>query len=205
MFYKFDNIQNPKVDWQFIYKKEFNDEFCDLLLNSCEDDKWVAARVGGDPGKPGGMLDTEIRSVSHQSSKMGEYKGMQSFPYHHIADKIMRANSEIWRLDLTGFNMETDQPNILRYREKEAGHYNWHLDIGAEFSNRKLTCIIQLSDPKDYDGCDVEILGAPTGEKKLKERGTVIMFPSYVQHRVTKITRGTRYCWVGWVHGPHFR
>jgi PKHD-type hydroxylase len=34
-----------------------------------------------------------------------------------------------------------------------------------------------------------------------KERGTVHLFPSYMPHKVTPITRGTRYSLVIWVHG----
>ena len=105
MFYKFEKCSNPKVDWQYIWKKEFNDEFCDTLLNSCEEDKWTDAQVGGKPDKPGGILDKNIRSVMHQPLKMGEYKGMQNFPYPHLADRIIRANSDVWRLDLDGFNI----------------------------------------------------------------------------------------------------
>ena len=64
--------------------------------------------------------------------------------------------------------------------------------------------ILQLSNSSDYDGCNLELMGCPQ-DPKMRENGTLIMFPSYVRHRVTHITRGTRYCVVGWGHGPHFR
>ena len=205
MFYKFEKCSNPRVDWQYIWKKEFNDEFCDALINSCEEDKWTDAKVGGKPGDKGvGVTDKKIRSVMHQPLKMGTYKGMGRFPYNLLADRIWRANSEVWRLDIDGFNLETDPPNILRYKVEEAGHYDWHLDYGAEFSNRKISFILQLSNSNDYDGCNLELMGCPP-EPKMRERGTLIMFPSYVRHRITHITRGMRYCVVGWIHGPHFR
>ena len=204
MFYNFEKCSNPKVDWQYIYKKEFNDEFCDLILNSCEEKLWADAQVGGNPNKPSGVTDKKIRAVMHQPLKMGNWKGQQDFPYLQLADAIQKANSEVWQLDVDGFNMAIDGPNILRYRTEEQGHYDWHLDYGAAFSNRKISFILQLSDPNDYDGCNLEIMGAPY-EPKTKERGTLIMFPSYVRHRITHITRGTRYCVVGWVHGPHFK
>ena len=109
MFYKFEKCSNPRVDWQYIWKKEFNDEFCDALINSCEEDKWSDAKVGGKPGDKGvGVTDKKIRSVMHQTLKMGTYKGMGRFPYNLLADRIWRANSEVWRLDLDGFNMDND-------------------------------------------------------------------------------------------------
>ena len=204
MFYTFEKLGNEKVDWQVIWKKEFNDEFINTIRNSIEEDKWIDAAVGGKPNEPGGRVDKKIRSVMHQKLKRGNYKDLQDFPYCIMADHIIKANNEVWRLDLTGFNMALDPPNILRYKADEKGHYDWHLDYGAAFSNRKISFSIQLSDPSEYEGGNLEIAGVPF-EPKTRERGTIIMFPSYVRHRVTPVTKGIRYCIVGWVHGPHFR
>ena len=204
MFYTFEKCSNPKVDWQVIWKKEFNDEFVNAVRNSIEEDKWTDASVGGLPDKPEGTVDKKIRSVMHQPLKMGNYKDLPNFPHCIMADKIIKANNEVWRLDLTGFNMFSDRPNILRYKAEEKGHYDWHFDYGSAFSNRKMSFSIQLSDPSEYDGGMLEIVGMPPNEETRK-KGTIIMFPSYVRHRVTPVTRGTRYCIVGWVHGPHFK
>ena len=204
MFYTFEKCANPRVDWQVIWKKEFNDEFINLVRNSIEEDKWTDAQVGGNPDKPGGKIDKNIRSVMHQPLKMGNYKGLPNFPHCVMADKIIIANSDVWRLDVDGFNMALDPPNILRSTAEEKGHYDWHLDYGSAFSNRKISFSIQLSDPSEYDGGVLEIAGMPSNEETQK-KGTIILFPSYVRHRVTPVTRGTRYCIVGWVHGPHFR
>ena len=204
MFYTFEKCSNPKVDWQVIWKKEFNDEFVNAVRNSIEEDKWTDASVGGLPDKPEGTVDKKIRSVMHQPLKMGNYKDLPNFPHCIMADKIIKANNEVWRLDLTGFNMFSDRPNILRYKAEEKGHYDWHFDYGSAFSNRKMSFSIQLSDPSEYDGGMLEIAGIQSNEETRK-KGTIIMFPSYVRHRVSPLTRGTRYCIVGWVHGPHFR
>ena len=204
MFYTFEKCANERVDWQVVWKKEFNDEFINAVRNSIEEDKWRDAQVGGNLNKPEGRVYKKIRSVMHQPLKMGHYKGIQDFPHYVMAEKLIKANNEIWRLDLTGFNMLLDPPNILRYKADEKGHYDWHLDYGAAFSNRKLSFSIQLSDPSEYDGGLLEIAGMPPNED-LRKKGTIIMFPSYVRHRVTPVTRGTRYCIVGWVHGPHFK
>ncbi len=44
---------------------------------------------------------------------------MQDFPHSLIAERIINANNELWRLDLTGFNMFVDKPSILRYKAEE--------------------------------------------------------------------------------------
>ena len=35
--------------------------------------------------------------------------------------------------------------------------------------------------------------------------GDLIVLPAFLQHRVSKLTRGQRYAWVSWVHGPAYR
>lgn len=87
-----------------------------------------------------------------------------------------------------------------------AGHfYDWHMDIGkGPLSMRKLSLSLQLSDPGSYEGGELEI---QHGESRTapKALGTVIVFPSYLSHRVTPVTRGNRWSLVAWVHGPPFR
>ncbi len=204
MFYTFEKLGNPKVDIQVVWKQEWNNEFIDVIRNSIDENAWTDALVGGTQNKPAGKLDKNIRSVMHQPLKIGNYKDMQDFPHSLIAERIINANNELWRLDLTGFNMFVDKPSILRYKAEEKGHYDWHFDYGNAFSNRKISFSIQLSDPSEYDGGHLEIAGVKH-EETMRKKGTLILFPSYVRHRVTPITRGTRYCIVGWVHGPHFR
>ena len=34
--------------------------------------------------------------------------------------------------------------------------------------------------------------------------GTMILFPSYLLHRISEVTRGPRYSMVGWAHGKSF-
>ena len=41
--------------------------------------------------------------------------------------------------------------------------------------------------------------------KASREKGTIIIFPSFILHRVTPITKGTRESMVGWVSGPPYR
>jgi len=86
------------------------------------------------------------------------------------------------------------------------GHfYDWHMDIGkGSLSTRKLSVSLQLSDPADYEGGDLELQYREGGPAS-RAIGTVIVFPSYLSHRVTPVTRGERWSLVAWVHGPPFR
>ena len=70
---------------------------------------------------------------------------------------------------------------------------------------RKLSFSLQLSDPDDYEGGNVQLL-AEDGSSYIapRKRGTIVLFDSRTQHRVLKVTKGTRKSIVGWVVGKRW-
>jgi len=67
---------------------------------------------------------------------------------------------------------------------------------------------IQLSDDEEYEGGNLEFKNILTNEKQEKaqrQKGWVCVFPSYLEHRVTMVTKGTRKSLVAWVEGPRWR
>lgn len=64
---------------------------------------------------------------------------------------------------------------------------------------------IQLSDTDAYEGGDLQFMINNKIENTPREKGTIIIFPSFIMHRVTPITKGTRHSIVGWVSGPPYR
>jgi PKHD-type hydroxylase len=73
---------------------------------------------------------------------------------------------------------------------------------------RKLSVTVNLSDPGDYTGGDLEFLngiGQLLTQPELRQRGSIVVFPSTLGHRVTPITSGVRYALVGWMVGPPIR
>jgi len=124
-----------------------------------------------------------------------------------IYDKLFRIayhlNQTIYRLDITGL---TEQLQYTVYEAAEGGHYDWHVDhTTITPMPRKLSLSLQLSDPADYEGCALELHAANSIEAAPVERGTVIVFPSYVLHRVSPILSGRRRSLVAWVSGPLLR
>jgi PKHD-type hydroxylase len=68
---------------------------------------------------------------------------------------------------------------------------------------------VNLSNPKDYAGGNFEMKNVQEQELKMpmgqiRKQGTVIVFPSFLKHKVTEVTRGTRYSLVQWLNGPDF-
>ena len=105
-------------------------------------------------------------------------------------------------LDLTEI---TRAPQYVEYRP-EWGHFDWHNDYshGLADAPRKLTIIIQLSPPDDYEGGRLQVFGTEV-EDLPRELGTVIAFPSFLFHRVTPVTHGVRRALVAWIAGPRIR
>jgi PKHD-type hydroxylase len=71
---------------------------------------------------------------------------------------------------------------------------------------RKLSFSLQLSDPEDYTGGEVQFID--NSRKSFfapKQKGTIILFDSRTPHRVRKIKSGLRKSLVGWVVGPRWK
>lgn len=88
-------------------------------------------------------------------------------------------------------------------------HYDWHIDSTLKSHvpfDRKISFSLQLTAENEYKDCNLEF-GVDVGvdEKVFRQRGTLILFPSFLTHRVTPISGGTRKALVGWCRGPKFR
>ena len=64
---------------------------------------------------------------------------------------------------------------------------------------------IQLTDPKNYEGGELILYNNEKGDIVNKEQGTLILFPSFILHEVTPITKGERNSLVSWVTGNNFK
>ena len=146
------------------------------------------------------------------------------FMWHYV----QRANRENFLYDLHHIDSETMQ--YTRYGEGE--FYGWHSDSdlhcqykpvseGLQCNSeemigdflrenteyvRKLSFVLQLSDPGDYEGGNLQLLNEE-GKSYIapRQRGTVILFDSRTKHRVQKVRSGVRKSIVGWVVGPRWK
>jgi len=126
------------------------------------------------------------------------------FIFERLTDAITKVNKAFYDYELT----QIEDLQFSEYDESYQGMYRNHTDDGYDSNHyRKLSFTLQLSDPSDYEGGDLNIyrfkLDEPMTVKK--EKGMLAAFPSWSIHEVTPVTKGTRYTLVGWVHGPKFR
>jgi PKHD-type hydroxylase len=122
--------------------------------------------------------------------------------YQRLWAAVQVCNPQCFDVDVAGV-----EPNvqIARYDAAESGFYDWHFDFGPAKPSRKLSISIQLSSSEDYDGGDLELLYGNVPKQLDRTRGAFIIFPSFMLHRVTPVTRGTRWSLVAWIHGKRWR
>jgi PKHD-type hydroxylase len=121
--------------------------------------------------------------------------------FEKLSHVVSSLNTEYFGFDLTGFG---EALQLTNYHEARQGHYKWHQDFGGEIS-RKLSLVLQLSEPKGYEGGELQLLttGQPTAIQK--KRGLIVVFPSWTLHQVTPVVRGSRQTLVAWVSGAPFK
>ena len=207
-YYYFHSVISPKL--------------CDDIIKHCSSNLQVA-KIGGEADendKPdrwwaeGKTIEKKRKSQVAFFDDRWIYKEIQ--PYVKLAN------------NLAGWNFDwdwTEQAQFTKYGLNE--HYGWHCDSYSEPYQdvpqgmvgkiRKLSVTVSLSDPEDYEGGDLEFdfrndqdyEFAKKDSKfictQAKTRGSIIVFPSFVWHRVTPVTSGTRYSMVMWNLGAPWK
>jgi PKHD-type hydroxylase len=153
------------------------------------------AQVGG---KDGGVVDPNIRRS--QVSWLNNNPDTK-WVFDKLADVVSKMNAQHFRFDLTGFG---EALQLTNYDQSENGMYGWHQDYGGGIS-RKLSMAVQLTDPAEYEGGNLQVMTAANPQNIRKQRGLIAIFPSYVLHQVTPVTQGSRQSLVAWVSGPAFK
>jgi PKHD-type hydroxylase len=128
-------------------------------------------------------------------------------PFVKIANKNAGWNYEFGTCEKAQFTI---------YKKNQ--FYKWHCDSFLEpdenNENRKLSVTVLLNDPSEFEGGDLEFDAyTKPHEKKLRLNtrkhltgpGSLIVFPSFVYHRVAPVTKGVRYSLVIWFRGPQLR
>lgn len=160
--------------------------------------------IGDDYAQDDGTIDTGRTDEVIRKSKVAWINNntRTNWLYDRMAFIARQLNGQFFDFDLYGF-IEDFQYTVYG----EGGdHYTWHMDKGKNTTSpRKLSLVLQLSDPSEYEGGDLEIFTGTQTTILEKKRGIIHAFPSFVMHRVTPITRGVRKTLVVWVSGPKFK
>ena len=152
-------------------------------------------------------IDGNISGEIDKSYRISKIKWLENNEttqdiYARLTGLMKTANKDMWSFHITTIE---DSLQYTEYNANEQGHYDWHMDFGGHNSStRKLSMVVQLTDPAEYEGGTLEFMINRSILEAPKDKGTVIFFPSYLTHRVTQITKGKRNSLVFWFHGPTF-
>lgn len=159
-------------------------------------------------GKSQALNDAKVKTGSDElnesirDSRVGWIKPSEdsAWLFRKMTDLITSMNNQYFKFNLFGL---VEGFQFTEYKAP-AGHYSYHMDKVTGSSIRKLSLTMQLSDPDDYEGGDLEFLYGKEPVRAKREKGSITFFPSWILHRVTPVTKGTRYSLVAWITGPNF-
>lgn len=184
----------PKVHesfhaWAF-FKDAFSSQECQVLRNYFPNNMDDARVEGGDVQEKVRKTSVSWLAPDHESKWI----------FDRLAKISRSLNDQFFRLQLSGFY---EPLQLTKYEQGD--FYQWHIDNGnKELSVRKLSIVVQLSDPSEYEGGELQFMG-DEGVFAPKDQGTMIVFPSYLGHRVKTVTKGERRSLVAWTSGEPFR
>ncbi len=156
--------------------------------------------------------DTDVSTLSYDSYCCYISKSLErKFLFNRIAEYGKHINETYFNLDLLAL-----MPKGLLFTRYDTpgNHIGWHtdkkehsksVDSGIPDTIRKMTLTIQLSDPSEYEGCDIQIMTDQGLKEVPKQKGAFYCIPGYAQHQVTPLIRGERTALVAWFIGPKFK
>lgn len=190
-FYIFHNKARPDFEPFCFFDAAFSGEECDQIIAKGESLQIIQSKVSGE-----GNTNEAVRK---SKNSWIDFAPEVSWLYDKLGGIVMGANDARYGFQLTGF-MEHLQYTLY---DEHGSHYRLHSDFGRDqMAQRKLSMVLFLSNPEDYDGGELEFFEGP--QLKLP-RGSVVVFPSFQVHGVRPVTRGIRKSLVCWVSGEPFR
>lgn len=173
----------------------FTDEEVEAIIDLEDLQKFSKGKVGGNTDA--GVVrestrDSDIMWITHDPSS--------DWLFAKFGNLVSNVNGDFFMYNISGF----DAFQYTVYRKNE--HYNWHMDMGNMSGNfeRKISASIMLTDPKKYEGGEFELITNGNIEEPFvvkPNKGDVILFASWMPHRVRPVTSGVRKSLVCWVMG----
>lgn len=127
-------------------------------------------------------------------------------PFDILEPMYRKLEQVISSVNLNHFGFDGVQlTENAQYTEYSEGQfYNWHTDSSIEMSKeptvRKISMTCLLSPENEFEGGDLEL--SEPGKKVNLTQGNAVFFASFINHRVTPVTRGNRKSLVVWFGGP---
>lgn len=186
-------------EWCY-FKQYFTPEECNEIINTALTLEPQQAVLGVNGTELDVNLEYRRSQVRFISKDDWRFKSL----FEKMWQTAWEANRDFFNFHIT----KLDYIQFAEYDESYQGEYKTHHDVfwlnNDPFYHRKLSCVVQLTDPGTYTGCDLEITEASQQPDiiDLRSQGTLVYFPSFLRHRATPIIRGKRYSLAAWFDGP---
>ena len=207
------NLQNQY--WYF--QKAVPGRLCDEIIKYAVSIQDQMAVTGG-YGDPTKLNQNQIKDLKKKRNSNIVWLS-DRWVYKEIQPYVHQANAS------AGWNFEWDFSEACQFTKYNKGqYYDWHCDGWAGVYNkpntpshgkiRKLSVTLSLCDGKEYKGGDFEVDFKNNSSdekpntkvvKEIRPKGSLIVFPSDLWHRVKPITKGIRYSLVIWNLGWPFK
>jgi PKHD-type hydroxylase len=170
------------------FDRFFSVEECDEVVQHCEN-------TSLNEGKTFGANDNRRSDIGWL------YESAKPTLFSRVMDSAF--NSNYWGYDIYGFS---DPAQYTTYDSSKYGEsfYNSHKDTGPGYYHRKLSMVVLLSDPSEFEGGDFSLEYA-NHKQYFKNKGDAILFPSILHHGVSPVYNGIRRSLVFWISGPKLR
>jgi len=189
-----------KGEWCY-FESWFTKHQCEDIINKAKNLKTLeVARTGLEKeGSMDGIRRSKVAWINERDEGLTWY-------FQEI-DRLARWANKDW------FDFHLTQLPSLQFTEYDSiykGAYGRHKDVfwvNDQPTHRKLSVVVNLTDPSQYEGGDFkmhEVVTCPQADI-LKRQGTIFFFPSFIDHEVTPVTSGIRHSLVGWYEGPKWR
>ena len=184
-------------EWCY-FKQYFSADICDYILKTGLILPSKQAELG---------VDGNIFNDQYRRSKIRFLQKTDSnfsFLFDEMWKLAIQANDQWFNFNIS----KLDYIQLAEYNSIDKGEYKRHHDVfwmnGDPKYHRKLTAIVQLSDPETYTGGDFELiaLNSYPDKHEIRSRGTVFFFPSFLEHQANQVLSGTRYSLACWFDGP---
>ena len=191
---------DPNFDgYIFHYKNFVNDSYIDAVESYIKNQQLEKAKFNHTDGDED--LDA-IRSSKIHWMTDNRYQDTLVPLYQELTSKIREVNDRQWRWMIDGW----EAFQYSEYDESYKGHYDWHIDYTMKTPDqplsRKISFSLGISEKDEYEGGEL-MTKMNTNENSYKlDKGELFLFPSWMLHKVTPVTKGKRRVIVGWGLGP---
>ena len=184
-----------------VFDKKLSKEYCEAIVTEANTIPRESASLGVSGNNVN--LDWRKSQIAFIQRDMPQWTGL----FDDIWKLVCQANNDWFNFHISKF----DYIQYAEYNSDIKGEYKRHHDVSYMNNDpvyhRKLSAVIQLTDPDEYDGGDFEMYGIDSQIPKdqFRNQGSVIVFPSFIEHAALPVTRGVRHSLAIWVDGPKWR